>query len=370
MLEDLVTKGIKNIPPYIPGDTTESVTEKYGIKPEDVLKLASNENQFGPSKKAIAAMEAEVAKVNVYPDPFCIGIRKKLGVQFGFDDSGDNAVIAVGASGILSLLGEIFIEEGDEVIVCEPTFGAYVGATRRNCGTVVSLPLTKDLVFDLDGMYKAITDKTKMICVCNPNNPTGTVVDSEELKAFINKVPENIIIVVDEAYIELATDPAVESMIPLIKDKPNLVVARTFSKIYGLAGCRIGYAMCHKEMHAIMQKCTSVFIGSRVALAGAIASMDDKEYFEMVKEENAKGRAYLTEEFEKLGFTVYPSQTNFLYVDTHLDTAAFAEECKKYGLIIRGNFEFSRISIGRMDQNEKMVEIIKKVVSEGCKSRE
>ena len=277
-LEDLVKDGIKNIPAYIPGDTAESVEKKYGIAPEDILKLASNENQFGPSPKAIEAMAKEVGRVHIYPDPFCIEIRKKIGVMNGFDDSGDNVVIAVGASGILSLLGEVFIKKGDEVIFCEPTFGAYAGAVIRNDGTPVVLPLTEDLKFDLKAMYNAITDKTKMICICNPNNPTGTVVDSEELKEFIHKVPKDIIIVVDEAYIELSSNPDVKSMVSEISDDTNVVVARTFSKLYGLAGVRLGYAMCNKEMHAILQKCTSVFTGSRVALAGAMAALDDEEY--------------------------------------------------------------------------------------------
>lgn len=174
-------------------------------------------------------MAKEVGRVHIYPDPFCIEIRKKIGVMNGFDDSGDNVVIAVGASGILSLLGEVFIKKGDEVIFCEPTFGAYAGAVIRNDGTPVVLPLTEDLKFDLKAMYNAITDKTKMICICNPNNPTGTVVDSEELKEFIHKVPKDIIIVVDEAYIELSSNPDVKSMVSEISDDTNVVVARTFS---------------------------------------------------------------------------------------------------------------------------------------------
>lgn len=364
-LEDLVKDGIKNIPPYIPGDTAESVEKKYGIAPEDILKLASNENQFGPSPKAVEAMAKEVGRVHIYPDPFCIEIRKKIGVMNGFDDSGDNVVIAVGASGILSLLGEVFIKKGDEVIFCEPTFGAYAGAVIRNDGTPVVLPLTEDLKFDLKAMYNAITDKTKMICICNPNNPTGTVVDSEELKEFIHKVPKDIIIVVDEAYIELSSNPDVKSMVSEISDDTNVVVARTFSKLYGLAGVRLGYAMCNKEMHAILQKCTSVFTGSRVALAGAMAALDDEEYIKKTKAAMLEGRKYLTDEFTKMGFYVYPSETNFLYVNTGYNAAEFAEECKKYGLIIRGNFEYSRITVGRMDQNEKMVEIIKKIIESG-----
>lgn len=214
-------------------------------------------------------------------------------------------------------------------------------------------------------MYNAITDKTKMICICNPNNPTGTVVDSEELKEFIHKVPKDIIIVVDEAYIELSSNPDVKSMVSEISDDTNVVVARTFSKLYGLAGVRLGYAMCNKEMHAILQKCTSVFTGSRIALAGAMAALDDEEYIKKTKAAMLEGRKYLTDEFTKMGFYVYPSETNFLYVNTGYNAAEFAEECKKYGLIIRGNFEYSRITVGRMDQNEKMVGIIKKIIESG-----
>lgn len=298
-------------------------------------------------------MAKEVGRVHIYPDPFCIEIRKKIGVMNGFDDSGDNVVIAVGASGILSLLGEVFIKKGDEVIFCEPTFGAYAGAVIRNDGITCSpSSQQKDLKFDLKAMYNAITDKTKMICICNPNNPTGTVVDSEELKEFIHKVPKDIIIVVDEAYIELSSNPDVKSMVSEISDDTNVVVARTFSKLYGLAGVRLGYAMCNKEMASILQKCTSVFTGSRVALAGSMAALDDEEYIKKTKAAMLEGRKYLTDEFTKMGFYVYPSETNFLYVNTGYNAAEFAEECKKYGLIIRGNFEYSRITVGRMDQRK------------------
>ena len=154
-------------------------------------------------------------------------------------------------------------------------------------------------------------------------------------------------------------------MVSEISDDTNVVVARTFSKLYGLAGVRLGYAMCNKEMHAILQKCTSVFTGSRVALAGAMAALDDEEYIKKTKAAMLEGRKYLTDEFTKMGFYVYPSETNFLYVNTGYNAAEFAEECKKYGLIIRGNFEYSRITVGRMDQNEKMVGIVKKIIESG-----
>lgn len=364
MLEKLTKPGIQKIPPYIPGDTAESVTQKYGIR--EVLKLASNENQLGSSPKAIAAMEEAVRRANIYPDPFCIELRKKIGLIFGFDGSGDNVIISAGASGVLALLGEVFVCEGDEVLFCEPTFGAYAGAAKRNGGVAVGLPLTADQKYDLEALYQAITDRTKLIFICNPNNPTGTAVDSGELRQFIRKVPKHVIVVVDEAYIELSSNSAVESMVSEITEGVNLVVVRTFSKIYGLAGLRIGYSLMNKELHGILQKSTPVFVASREALAGASAALDDEDFIQETRKMIKEGREYLTEELTGLGWKVIPSETNFIYADSGLDTAALAEELKKRGLIIRGNFEFSRITIGTMDQNRKMVSIIKEVMESGA----
>ena len=174
-IEKLTKEGIRNIPPYIPGNTSESVKEKYHL--DHVLKLASNENQYGSSPKALEAMGKTVAEANIYPDPFCMGLRRKLGRKYGFDDSGDNVIISAGASGILLLLGEVFVCDGDEVVFCDPTFGAYASAATRNNGKAVACPLTADQKFDLKAMKAAVTDKTKLVFICNPNNPTGTAVD-------------------------------------------------------------------------------------------------------------------------------------------------------------------------------------------------
>lgn len=362
-IDELTKPGIQNIPPYIPGRTSESVKEKYHL--EHVLKLASNENQYGTAPMAVAAIKEAAESANIYPDPFCMGLRKKLGKLFGFDDSGDNVIISAGACGVLSLLGEVFICEGDEYITCEPTFGALNGAVKRNGGKVITVPVTDDQVFDLDAMAAKVTDKTKMVYICNPNNPTGTVVDSAKLREFIHKMPDHVITVIDEAYIEFANDPKVESMIPEIREGLNLVVIRTFSKIYGLAGERIGYTFMNKELHGVMQKATSVFVVGRTSLAGAMAALDDKEFIETTSKNIAEGREYVTRELEALGWKVWPSKTNFVYADSHLDTRILAQELEKKGLIIRGNFDYSRITIGRMDQNKEMIDIIKAVVAEG-----
>ena len=365
-IEKLTKEGIRSIPPYIPGNTSESVKEKYHL--DHVLKLASNENQYGCSPKALEAMGKAVAEANIYPDPFCIGLRRKLGRKFGFDDSGDNVIISAGASGILLLLGEVFVCDGDEVVFCEPTFGAYASAATRNNGKAVACPLTPDQKFDLEAMKAAVTDRTKLVFICNPNNPTGTAVDSSELRAFIRSMPKHVITVVDEAYIEFATDPAVESMISEIDEDTNLIVVRTFSKIYGLAGERIGYSLMNKKLHAILQKATSVFVVGRTSLAGAMAALDDDSFLASTRAGIREGREYLPRELPALGWKVWESHTNFLYADSRLDTKALAAELEKKGLIIRGNFRYSRITVGTMEQNREMIDIIKATIAEGSVS--
>lgn len=355
---------IQAIPAYIPGKTSESVMEKYHLT--HVLKLASNENQFGSSPKAVAAMQEAAASASIYPDPFCKGIRKKLGTMFGFDDSGDNTIISAGLCGFFDLVAEVFINHGDEYITCGPTFTALNAAVKRNGGVIIECPVTEDTQqFDLDAMASKVNDKTKMVYICNPNNPTGTVVDSEKLKAFIENMPSHVITVVDEAYIEFACDPSVKSMIPEIKDDLNLIVCRTFSKIHGLAGERIGYSFMNKELHGVLQKATSVFVVGRTSLAGAMASLDDKEFLSSTAEAIAEGREYVSGELEKIGWKVWPSKSNFIYADSGLNTKALAGELEKKGLIIRGNYKYSRITIGRMDQNREMIDIIKAVLAEG-----
>ena len=363
IIETLTKAGINNLHGYIPGTSIESVKEKYHLT--EIMKLASNENQLGTSPKAVAAMEEAVKSVNIYPDAFCMEIRKKLGKRFGFDDSGNNVTISVGASGAISLIAEVFLCEGDEVIFCNPTFSAYEEATRRNNGKVVALPLTDKEEFDLEAIKAAITEKTKLIFICNPNNPTGTAIKSKQLREFIHEVPEHVITVVDEAYIEYAASMDVESMVSEIAEGVNLIVLRTFSKLYGLAGIRLGYSLMNKEIQAILQKSTSVFVASKVALSGAMAALDDDEFSSASIELNREGREYLTKEFAELGWYTYPSETNFIYVNTGLNTKALAEECMKKGLIIRGNFKYSRITIGTKKQNERVVEIMKEILSEG-----
>ncbi|MDR0671841.1 MAG: aminotransferase class I/II-fold pyridoxal phosphate-dependent enzyme [Oscillospiraceae bacterium] len=365
MIESLVKPGIRQIPPYIPGDTAESARRHTA---QEILKLASNENQLGASPKALEAMRAAVPFAHVYPDPFCAGLRAKIGRVFGFADPADHVTISTGASGAIALLGEIFIGAGDEVIYCEPTFGAYAGAVRRNAGTPVVRPLTAAGAFDLDAMRAAVTDRTKMIFLCNPNNPTGGTVDPAALRAFVRGLPGHVVLAVDEAYIEFSDDPSA-SVVSEIAEGVNLVVLRTFSKLYGLAGMRIGYTLTNREIHSVLQRSTGVFVAGRLALAAADAALSDTDFAaESVRVVRA-GRCFLTEALTEMGCRVYPSQANFLYVDTGYDPAALAAACKERGLIIRGNFAHTRITVGTPRQNGHAVEILRDVMASGVVPR-
>ena len=299
--------------------------------------------------------EIDIEKLKLYPNSDGEELRHALAKYHGLKD--EQVFLGNGSDEVLALTFLTFFNGSDPVLfpnISYSFYPVYCDLYQMNY---------KEIILDQD--FKMYVEDFKQpnsgIIFPNPNAPTGLLVSLDFIEEVLKSNPDSIV-VVDEAYIELSSNPDVKSMVSEISDDTNVVVARTFSKLYGLAGVRLGYAMCNKEMHAILQKCTSVFTGSRVALAGAMAALDDEEYIKKTKAAMLEGRKYLTDEFTKMGFYVYPSETNFLYVNTGYNAAEFAEECKKYGLIIRGNFDYSRITVGRMDQNEKMVGIIKNYV--------
>lgn len=368
MIEDLIKEGIRSLPPYMMGgDTIESVKEKYNL--DTVYRLSANENQLGVSPKAQAAVIKALVNGNCYPGRGDI-VKEKLAKKFTMEHtrnfSSDNFIITIGASGQLQLIGEMFICKGDEVIFSELSYPQYKLITLKNEGIPVEIPMNKETMeIDLDKMYNAITDKTKLIWICNPNNPTSTILNHEKLVEFINNVPEDIMVIVDEAYFEFITEPGYESMAPFVLTKPNVIVLRTFSKIYGLAGIRIGYSIVNDKTAHIIMKISGNYGTSSLAYAAACAAMEDTEFYEKTFSCVVEGRNYLMEEFKKLGFKVWNSQSNFVYTDTGMDPFLLAEKLKEYGIIIRGNFPLSRISVGRKEQNEAVVSAIKDIIDKG-----
>ena len=232
MIKEKTNSAYNKIRPYIPGANIEEVKEEYGLG--TLIKLASNENPIGVSPKAIEALNTSANIANIYPDPSAISLRKSIGRKLGI--SMEQIIVSNGASGVLRLVTEILIEDGDEVIYSKPTFPAYYNNTVRNGGIPVEVPLTEGYKYNLEGMLKAINDKTKLMIICNPNNPTGTILSYEEIKIFLQAVPDDILVVVDEAYIEFVENREQVDSLQGLKIFPNLLIVRTFSKYMVLLG--------------------------------------------------------------------------------------------------------------------------------------
>ena len=326
---------------------------------DPVIRMCWNENQLGMSGKAKAAMAAALEKSNYYPDFYAVALKDRIGEVYGL--TRDNVFTAGGSSAVIDAIGAVYLEEGDEVLYCSPTFGAYWDMATANGAVPVEVPLTKEMRYDLDGLYQAITARTKIIVICNPNNPTGTAVGADQLAAFVKKVPKEILIMVDEAYIEYADDPDVHSAVPLILEGYHVLVLKTFSKIHGMAGIRVGYGLACPEIIDDLMRSPGAFNTSTVAIAGAIASLGDRDFlsrsYQMVKD----GRDYLTRELEQLGCKVYPSQTSFLYFDAHMDPQDLQAECAKRNILI-GAFALSRVSVGNKAQNAAFISCLRDIL--------
>ncbi|ENY8916980.1 TPA: histidinol-phosphate transaminase [Clostridioides difficile] len=354
-----VYTSVKELHQYVPGEPIEKVKEKYGVK--EIIKLASNENPLGPSPKVMEAMIEMLKQGQLYSEPEANELRRKLAEKL--DLKPENFIVANGADNVITLIGEAFINRGDEVIYCNPTFPSYRTATIKNEGIPVEVPLTEDYKYDLQGILDKITDKTKLICVCNPNNPTGTIVDDKELEEFLKKVPENIITILDEAYIEFLTVPNYVDGLKYVRENYNVIVTRTFSKIYGLAGLRVGYGIDKDEIIRTLFTVKEPFSANRVAISGATAALDDEEFIKETYELNRVGMAYFKEEFTKMGFDVVDSQSNFLYVDMKTDIPKLFEDLKKRGFVIRPSATHARVSIGTMEENKKFVAVLKEILN-------
>lgn len=350
-IKDLVRPSIAAMPSYVPGRSIEQAQKDNGGIP--MIKLGSNENQMGPSPKAIQAMIDVISGSNTYPDAMASDLAEDLAEYYGVEPA--NVVCGNGSSSVLDAICHAYLNPGDEVLFCSPSFQIYAMFAQEMDAVPVMLPLDENLKFDLKAMKEAINEKTKLIMICNPNNPTASYVGAKELSDFIKGLPDHVICVIDEAYIEFATDTDCATMIPLTKDY-NVVVVRTFSKIWGLAGARVGYSIASAEISRYIRSCIVAFNVNKIAIAAAKASLKDKEFLQASWENNRDGKEYLTKELTMLGWKVWPSQSSFLHVtETGMEPAVIAKEMEKRGIIIRGNLGSLRISIGTMEQNKKMV---------------
>lgn len=353
---------ILNIKPYIPGKSIEEVQRELGL--DDIIKLASNENPLGSSMKAKAAIEKTLNQLHLYPDGHCISLKDKLSSRLGVNS--DQIIIGNGSDEILKLIAEAYLDPSDEVIIADPTFSEYRFVSTLMGSTIKEVKLS-DYRHDLEAMLTAVTENTKIVFICNPNNPTGTIVSDIELNQFMAKIPKEILVVVDEAYYEYVSDLQYPDTIALLKEYPNIMITRTFSKVHGLAALRIGYGIATASVISNLNRVKEPFNVNLLAQAAAQASLEDQEYLDRSITDNEAGKQYLYHEFHKLALAYVPSETNFILVNLKQDAEQLARRLLEKGIIIRsanpfGLSTYIRVTIGTMDQNRRFIAALREVL--------
>ena len=354
---------LKNVPTYQPGRPIEEVARELGLPVESIIKVASNENPFGPSPAAMAAMERALGQLNLYPDGNAFYLKEKLAAHLGVEPG--NLILGNGSNEIIEFVGHALLGPGAEVVVSQYCFAVYPIVTRMFGAKLVSVP-ARQYGHDLQAMLRAVTPHTRVMFVANPNNPTGTVAPRADLVDLINNVPAHVLLVMDEAYIEFLDD--VVDFLPFVRrEMPNLILMRTFSKIYGLAGLRVGYGIAGKELIGAFEKIRQPFNLNMMAQVAALAALEDAEHVQRTRANNFAGRAYLEGELRKLKLIFVPSFANFILVKVGDGQKIFLA-LQKLGVIVRpmGGYdlpEFIRISIGTPAENARCIEALRKVLS-------
>ena len=352
---------LRDLVAYEPGKPVEDVARELGLRPEQIIKLASNENPLGPSPAAMQAMRETLERSHFYPDGGGYYLREAIAKKHGLEI--DNVILGNGSNEIIEFIGHAFLRPGDEVIAAKHAFVVYtLMATLMGAKTVeVDDP---NFIHDLPAMAAAITPRTRQIFVANPNNPTGTIVSQAEIDAFMKLVPDRVTVVFDEAYYEFLDHPP--DTLKFVREGRNVVVLRTFSKIQGLANLRIGYGLASKELIDILQKTRQPFNVNGIAQAGALAGLADVAHQQRTKQVTDEGRAFLQKEFAALGLEYVPSYANFVLVNVGDGKAVF-DALLRRGLIVRPMAGYKlpdwvRVSVGTMTQNRAFIAALREVV--------
>ncbi|MFW2403643.1 MAG: histidinol-phosphate transaminase [Gammaproteobacteria bacterium] len=368
--EDLAVRGVRGLHPYIPGKPNDELEREYGIT--DSIKLASNENPMGPSAAALQAIREASADIALYPDGSGFHLKNLLASKLEVD--ADRITLGNGSNELLVLLAETFLGPGVKAIYDQYSFAIYrlaVQATGATALGAASYPPdhAQPRGHDLRAFEALLSDETRIVFIANPNNPTGTWVDHDELYAFMRVVPDDTLVVVDEAYGEYVTRDDYPETIPWLSEFPNLVVLRTFSKIYALAGLRVGYALSSPQVAELLNRVRPPFNVNSLALAGAQAALEDTDFVDEARRINAAGLEYLSGNLTALGYHVTPSIGNFVLVDMGRPAAAVYERLLRAGIIVRpvanyGLPDHLRITVGLPEQNRRLVEALKDIGNE------
>lgn len=353
---------LRDLPVYQPGRPIEEVARELGLPVDGIIKMASNENPLGPSPLAMAAIEKALPQLHLYPDGNAFYLKKALATVLNVNTG--NLVLGNGSNEIIEFIGHALMGPGTEVVVSEYCFAIYPIMARMFGAKVVSVP-AKQYGHDLPAMLQAITPRTAVVFVANPNNPTGTLAAPEDLLRMVKGVPPGVLLVLDEAYIEFLEEPV--DLLPLIRaGQGNLLLMRTFSKIYGLAGVRLGYGIGHPDLVTTLEKVRQPFNINSVAQIGALAALEDSEHIQRTRQNNAQGLRFWEEALKKLGLNYVPSAANFILAQVGEGERVFVE-LQKLGVIVRpmGGYklpEFVRISVGTPAENARCLEALKRVL--------
>ena len=370
-------EGVSLLHPYIPGKPVEELEREYGVT--NAVKVASNENPLGPSPLVISHIKKLIdrpGELSRYPDGNGFILKNSLIDKFSQANislSIDQITLGNGSNDVLDILARTFASIGDEVIFSQYAFAIYPIATQAVGATAVVTPAS-DWGHDLDAMLEAISDKTRLIFIANPNNPTGTCLSATQLTEFLSRVPQHIVVVVDEAYEEYASykdsgfSESYHSMLPALENFKNLVITRTFSKAYGLASMRVGYAVSSTLIANLLNRVRQPFNNNTFALECAAISLTDEEHLLKTMQLNWQGMAFLVQGFQELGLNYIPSAGNFVCVETGKDSASLYEKLLYEGVITRpiANYqmpEHLRISIGTMEENQRVLDSLRKVIA-------
>lgn len=360
-MSKLARENILKIKPYEPGKPIEEVQRELGLK--EVIKLASNENPLGPSPKAVEAIRRSLSNLNRYPDGNCFYLKRKLAAKLKVKP--ENLIVGNGSDELIVLAMRALVNEGEEVIIAKPTFLVYEIAAQAVGAKIVFVPL-KNFKYDLVAMKKKINPKTKIVFMANPDNPTGSYVNKKEVEVFLKDLPESVIVYFDEAYAEVVGEKDYPNTLKYLNTK-NVIIARSFSKAYGLAGLRIGYAVSCPDFINYMNRVREPFNVNSLAQVAAVAALDDKVFLSRTKNLLKEGKVYLYKNFKKLGLKYIPSATNFILVEVKKDSSEIFRKLLKLGVIVRDMKAwklntFIRVTIGTKAENKKFIEALEKTL--------
>jgi len=360
-MKELARKNILGLSPYIAGKPIEETRRQLGLR--EVIKLASNENPFGPSPKALNAIKSALKGLNRYPDSNGFYLKRRLAKFFNLEPT--NFVLGNGSDELIDIIIKTFVDADENIVTADVTFLEYeIIASVMGC-RVKKAPL-KYFKYDLDAIRKLIDPKTKVVFISNPNNPTGTYVTRYELEPFVKELPDDVILVIDEAYDTFIDVDDFQVTMKYIKNKP-VIILKTYSKAYGLAGLRIGYAITSPELAAFMEKARQPFNTNMLAQAAALAALDDKKFLQKTRKLILEGKAFIYDSLNKLGVSYVPSVANFILVDVGRDGVDVFNRMLNRGVIVRdmkqyGLKNFIRVTVGTKKENERFIKVLKKVL--------